>query len=212
MNVSALLFEICRQFNARYTEILVPILLTTSSIRNVNCGPGHIQSIIAQHVQASKFNRKYLCCYWIYIDNSMCVILQTWCQIQRTCSSLRNVNCGPGHIQCIYSSANSGFIIQLKGSALILEIYRRFKVRCTANMLPNTANVLQFTLCELWSRHIQCKYSSAYSGFNIQLRVSALILEMCQQFSEPYTANLVQNTAHNLQFTQCGQCSRPYTL
>jgi hypothetical protein len=33
-----------------------------------------------------------------------------------------------------------------------LEIYRQLNVRYTANMVPNTAHTLQFTLSELWSR------------------------------------------------------------
>jgi hypothetical protein len=40
--------------------------------------------ITAKHIQTSMFIWTYQRCYWRYIDNSMCVILQTWCQIQRT--------------------------------------------------------------------------------------------------------------------------------
>jgi hypothetical protein len=82
----------------------------------------------------------------------MCVILQTWCQIQRTSSGLRYVNYGPGHIQCIYSSIYSDFNVHLNVSALLLEISRQFNSRYTANVVPNTAHTLQFTLCDLWSR------------------------------------------------------------
>jgi hypothetical protein len=245
------------------------------------------------------------------------VILQILCQIQRTSSGLRCVNSGPGYIQCNYSSAYSGFNIQVNVSALLLVISRQRNARYTASMVPNTAHIHQFTLCGLWSRtytmylqlctfsleysavgicsaivhittiqcalyrklvakysalppvyamwtvvpaiyntftaphnqtsmfiwtylrcnwryhdnsivvilqtwyqiqrksstlrylnsgpgHIHCKYSSAYSGFNIQLNVSALILEICRQINEPYTANFVPNTAHILQITLCG--------
>jgi hypothetical protein len=51
------------------------------------------------HILASIFKWTYLRCYWRYLDNSMPVILQTRCQISRTSSSLRNVNCGPDNIQ-----------------------------------------------------------------------------------------------------------------
>jgi hypothetical protein len=104
------------------------------------------------HILASIFEWTYLRCYSRYIDNSMWIILRTWCQIQRTSSSLRYLNCGPGHMQCTYSSTYSGFIIQLKESPTLLEIYRQNNVRYTANMVPNTAHILQFTPCELWSR------------------------------------------------------------
>jgi hypothetical protein len=103
-------------------------------------------------IQTSIFIRTYLLCYCTYHDNSMRVILQTCCQIQRTSSSLRYVTCGPGHIQYIYSSAHSDFNIHLNVSALLLEISRQFNARYTANLVPNTAHILPFRLCELWSR------------------------------------------------------------
>jgi hypothetical protein len=79
----------------------------------------------------------------------MRVILQTWCQIQRTSSSLSYVNCGPDYIQYNNSSAYAGFNIQLNVSALLLEIFRKFDARYAATLVPNTAHILQFTLCEL---------------------------------------------------------------
>jgi hypothetical protein len=82
----------------------------------------------------------------------MRVILQILCQIQSPSSGLRYVKCGPGHIQYIYSSAHSDFNIHLNVSALLLEISRQFNARYTANLVPNTAHILRFTICELWSR------------------------------------------------------------
>jgi hypothetical protein len=105
--------------------------------------------ITAPHINASIFNCRYLRCYCRYLINSMRVILQTWRQIQRTSSSLLYVNFGPGHIKCNYSSAYSGFNIQLNLPALLLEICRQFNAPYTANLVPNTAHILRFTLCEL---------------------------------------------------------------
>jgi hypothetical protein len=62
------------------------------------------------------------------------------------------VNCGSGHIQCRYSSAWSGFNIQLNLSALQLEVSRQLNARYTANVVPYIAHTNQFTLCELWFR------------------------------------------------------------
>jgi hypothetical protein len=83
---------------------------------------------------------------------SVLVILLTWCQIQHTSYSLCVVNCAPDHIQTTYSSAYSGFNIRLKVSALLLEIIGHVYARYTANLVPNTAHILQFTLTDLWSR------------------------------------------------------------
>jgi hypothetical protein len=91
----------------------------------------------------------------------MRVVLQTLCQIQRTSYGLRYVNCGPGHIPCIYSSAYSILNIRLNVSALLLEICRYLHACDTANFLPNTEPNLRFALCELWSRtytmHLQLR-------------------------------------------------------
>jgi hypothetical protein len=95
----------------------------------------------------------------------MRVIQQSWCQIQRTSSSFRYVNCGSGHIQCIYSSAYLDFNIQLYVTALLLEISRQFYAPYTANFEPNIAHILPFTLCELWYR-LYTKY--------LQLRIFSL--------------------------------------
>jgi hypothetical protein len=126
----------------------------------------------APHIQASIFSCRYLRCYWRYLEYSMLVIPQTWCQIQRTSSGLRYLNCGPGHIQCIYSTACSGFNIHLNVSALLLEVSRQFNARYTANFVPNTARILRLTLCELWSRtytmHLQHRmFSLQYSSERI---------------------------------------------
>jgi hypothetical protein len=91
----------------------------------------------------------------------MCVILQAWCQFQCTSSSLRYVNCGPGHIQCTYSSAYLSFNIELKVAPLLLEVSRQFNARYTANLVSNAAHVLRYTLCELWfqtyTMHLQLR-------------------------------------------------------
>jgi hypothetical protein len=106
----------------------------------------------APYIQTSIFIWTYLLCYCTYHDNRMRVMLQTCYQIQRTSSSLCYVNCGPGYIQSIFSSACLDFNIQLWPSALLLYISRQFNSRYTANLVPNTAHILQFMLCELWSR------------------------------------------------------------
>jgi hypothetical protein len=128
------------------------IQLTSSSFPYVYCVRDIYNVTTVPHIQAAIINWTYLRRYWRYLDNSMSVTLQIWCQIQRTSSSLRYVNYRRGHIQCIYSSAYWGFNIHLNVSALLLEISWQFNARDTAFLVPNTAHILQFTLCELWSR------------------------------------------------------------
>jgi hypothetical protein len=179
------------------------------------------------------------------------------------------VYCGPGHIQYIYSSAHSDFNIPLNASALLLYISHQFNARYTAIFEPNTAHILPFTLCELWSRlytkyfqlrifrlqhstvgvcaaiggistiqwALYCNLCAKYSarspvyamstvvpaiynvitalhiqGLNIQLNISALLLEVSRICKARHTANVVPNTAHTLPFRLCELWSRPYTM
>jgi hypothetical protein len=126
----------------------------------------------APHIKALIFNCRQLPCYWRYLDNSMRVILHSCCQVQRTSSNLCYVNCGSGHIQCNYSTAYLGFNNRLNLSALLLEIIGHVNARYAANLVPNTAHILRYTLCELWSRtytmHLQHRiFSLQYSSQRI---------------------------------------------
>jgi hypothetical protein len=114
--------------------------------------PDIYNALPAPYIQASIFDWTYHRCYSRCIENSTRVIPQAWCQIRRTSPRLCYLNCGPRHIQRSCNSAYSGLNIQLNVSALPLEISRQLNVRYTANLVPNTAHILQFTLCELWSR------------------------------------------------------------
>jgi hypothetical protein len=141
----------------------------------------------------------------------MRLILQTLCQIQRTSSSLRYMNCGPGHVQSTYSSTYSGFNIQLNVSALLLEISRQFSVRYTANLVPNTAHILQFTLCELWFR--PCTMLLQLRIFRVQYSSERICAASggTSAIKWALTANMVPNIAHILQFTLRELWFRTYT-
>jgi hypothetical protein len=114
--------------------------------------PDIFNAFAAPYIQTSIFIWTYLPCYCTYHDNSMRVILHSWCQIQRTSSSFRYVNSGAARLQCIYSSAYSILNIRLNVSALLLEICLYLHACYTANFVPNTEPNLRFALCELWSR------------------------------------------------------------
>jgi hypothetical protein len=127
----------------------------------------------------------------------MRVILHSWCQIQRTSSGLRYVNYGPGHIQCICSSIYSDFNIHLNVSALLLYISRQFNARYAANLLTNTAHILQFMLCELWSRtytmHLQLRiFRLQYSS----QRICAAIVDITSIQCALYCKLVIKYSAH----------------
>jgi hypothetical protein len=153
LNVSALPLEICRQFSERYSANLEPNITHIPQFTLCElCGPGHIQCNYSSTY--SGFNIK---------QNVARLLLEICRQfterytanlvpIQRVTSSLRNVNSGPEDIKCIYCSAYSGFNILLNVTALLFDISRQLNACCTANVVPNTAHIVQCTLSELWSR------------------------------------------------------------
>jgi hypothetical protein len=209
LNVSALLWEICRYLHERYTANLVPhtehilrftlcepcsrtytmylhlrifrlqcsserISAAIGEISTIQCAlyckhgakcsahptvnaiwtvvPDIYNVITAAHIQASIFIWISLRCYWRYADILMGVMLQIWCHILRTTTSLRYVDCCPDHIQSNYISVYLGFNIQLKVSALQLEISLQFNARYSEKLMPSIAHITQFSLWELWSR------------------------------------------------------------
>jgi hypothetical protein len=137
----------------RYTANLVPntahILQLTVCELWSRTYTMHLQLRI---FSASIFNCGYLRCYCRFHINSMRVILQTWCQMQGTPSSFRYVNSALAQIQSIYRSTYICFNIRWNVSALLLAIIGCFEARYTANLEPNIAHIIRFTLCGLWSR------------------------------------------------------------
>jgi hypothetical protein len=119
----------------------------------------------------------------------MCVILQAWCQMQRTSSSLRNLNCGPGHIQCIYSSTYSDFNIHYNVSSLLLCKSRKFNARYTANLVTITSLIHQLSLCEQWSRthtkYLQLRiFMLQYSAVGICAAIQDITTILCALYSK----------------------------
>jgi hypothetical protein len=178
----------------------------------MNCGPGHIQSNYSSTYSGFNIQQNiaplllYIC--WQFREHYTAT--SVW--IQRTAFSLRSVNCGPGHIHCKYSSAYSGFNIQQNIAPLLLYICWQFREHYTATSVSIQRTAFSLRSVNCGPGHIHCKYSSAYSGFNIQLNVSRPLLEICREYNAPYTANIVQSTAHILQITVFEWWSRPYTV
>jgi hypothetical protein len=145
VGISTIQWALCCKLGVNYSAVPLAFAMWTVV--------PHVYNVFtAPHIQSWIFDWTYLRCCWRYADICMQVILQILCQIQSPSSGLLYVNCGPGHIQCIYSSAYSDFNVHLNGSALILEISRQFNSRYTAKLVPNTVHILRFTLCELWTR------------------------------------------------------------
>jgi hypothetical protein len=158
----------------------------------------HVYNVFtAPHIQSWIIDWTYLRCCWRYADICMHVIPQILCQIQRPSSGLRYVNRRPGHILCIYTFAYSDFNIHLNVSALLLEISRQFNARYTENLVPNTAHILRFTLCELWTRtytmHLQLHIFRLQYSFE---RICAAIVHITTIQCALYCKLVAKYSAH----------------
>jgi hypothetical protein len=94
------------------------------------------------------------------------------------------MNCGPGHMQCIYSSAYTGHNIQLNLTAQLLEICRHLDARYAATLMGYIAHTLQFTFCELWSRtytkHLRLRmFRIQYSTVDICIAIVDITSILC---------------------------------
>jgi hypothetical protein len=72
-------------------------------------------------------------------------------------------------------------------SALLLQISRQFNSRYTANLVPNAAHILRFTLCVLWSRtytiHLQLRtFILQYSSERICAAIGNISTIQCSLY------------------------------
>jgi hypothetical protein len=152
VNVSPLLLVVYRQNRC----VLYSTFAANYSVQQLVCAmstlvPVKSNNFTVLHIQATVFKWTYLRYCWWCVRTAMLAILHTFWQMQRTSAGLRYVNSGAGQIQCHYSFANSGFIIQINVPPLLLQICRQLDARHTSHFLPNTAHILLFTLCQIWS-------------------------------------------------------------
>jgi hypothetical protein len=79
----------------------------------------------------------------------------------------------------------------------------------TLSQIQRVSSRLRYVNCG--PGHIQGIYCSAYSVFNIPLKVGPMLLEVSRQYNERYTASSAPITAHILQLSLCELWSRTYT-
>jgi hypothetical protein len=80
----------------------------------------------------------------------------------------------------------------------------------TLSQIQRVSSRLRYVNCG--PGYIQCIYSFADLGFNIQLKIGPLLSVVSRQCNERYTASLVPITVHFLQFTLCELWSRTYRM
>jgi hypothetical protein len=167
----------------------------------------------APQIRALLFNWTYVRCYWRHMDNSMCVLLQTLCQRQHRSSSLRYVNLW-ARTYTMYLQLHI-FRNQYSSKRICAAVGDISTIQCALSCKVCAKRSTHHAVYAMWTcgpAHIQCIYSSTYSGINIHLNVSALLLEIYRQFNVRYPAKFAPNAAHIHQITQCEMWSLTYSV
>jgi hypothetical protein len=139
----------------------------------------------------------------------MRVILNICCQIQRPSAGFCYVNSGPCQILCNSSIPYIGLSIQLNVSPIPREICRPLDESCTPRLLPNTAHVILFTLCQLWSRSSRTLSQIGIYGHEYSIeRTSVSIGDMSTIRCALYP-HLLSNTVPINRYLLCQSWSLP---
>jgi hypothetical protein len=121
-------------------------------------------------------------------------------QIQRTSACLCYVNSVPCQIYHNCRFGDSAGNIQLDVPPFPLEICREFGAGHAPHLLPDTAHVLLFTLCQLWSGSNPMLLQVCIFMFQLSI---PLLLVICLQYDACYTPNILLKTAYFSWFTLC---------
>ena len=144
--------------------------------------------IAVLRIQDSIFHWKYLHCCWWYLHKSIRIVYHICCLIQRTSFGLRFANSGP---------VNYSVIAVLE---VLPKIFNWTYLRFHCWYLDNSMLALLYIWC------------TAYSGFNIPLIVSTLLLAISRQFDAFSTPNLMSSTARISRFLPCVPWTLPNPL
>jgi hypothetical protein len=191
----------------------VPIQRTTTRLRYVNCGPGHIQWNYTSTYSFLNYSTKRSCVAIGDISTMQCAL---HCKLCAKYSAQPPDFAMCTVVPAIYSVITAQHIQDSIYSWTCLRRYWTYN--------DNSMRLILQTSCQysaqppdyaMWTvvRAIYSEITPPHIHSSIiQLNVAPLLLEIFRQFSECYTANMVPNTAHNLQISLCALWSRPYTV
>jgi hypothetical protein len=116
LNISPSVIEIPRQIHVRYIPLQRSMHRKSIGLVYINMYPVMLYDFTVHHMQVQVFSLPYLRRYFTYLDNSICVIIPSWCRIH--CISLRlfYMNSRPCHIIWFYRCSYTCIRIQFNVS------------------------------------------------------------------------------------------------
>jgi hypothetical protein len=85
------------------------------------------------------------------LDNSVCIIIPSWCRKHRTSPRLVYIYTGPCHAICSFCSSHTGISIQFTVSPSLFHISRQFDVRYNPLIVPYTPHFTRFSPHNHWT-------------------------------------------------------------
>jgi hypothetical protein len=172
------------------------IRCTSLGLVNINTGPCHViwfyccsyTGISNQHnVSPSLFT---------YLDNSMCVIIPSWCRIQRISLGSVYINTRPCHIIWFFCCSYTCIRNQLNVPPSLF----RYLDKSICFIIPSWCRIRRKSLGLVYITtrlcHIIWFYHCSYTGISIQLAVSPSLFHISRQFDVRYIPLLALYTPH----------------
>jgi hypothetical protein len=126
-----------------------------------------------------------------YLDNSMCVIIASWCRKHRTSPRLVYIYTGSCHAICSYCCSYTGIRIQLNVSPSLIAYLD--KSMCV--IIPSWCRIHSISLGLVYittrPAHIIRFYHCTCTGISIQFTVSPSLFHISRQFDVHYNPLLV---------------------
>jgi hypothetical protein len=131
-----------------------------------------------------------------FLDNSMCVIIPSWCRIHCTSLGLVHINTGPRHGIWFYCCRYTGICNQHNVSPSQFDISRQFDVGYNPLLMPYTLHVTRISLYKHWSLSCHMILSFSHTGISNQHNISPSLFDISRQFDVRYNPLLVPYTLH----------------
>jgi hypothetical protein len=139
----------------------------------------------------------YLRRYFTYLDNSMCVIIPSWCRIHRISLGLVYITTRPRHNIWFYRCSYTCIRIQLNVSPSLF----RYLDMSICFIIPSLCSIhwISLGLVYITTRHcyIIWFYHCSYTGISIHLNLSLSLFHISRQFDVSYYPFLVPYTPHD---------------
>jgi hypothetical protein len=125
-----------------------------------------------------------------YLDNSMCVIIRSWCRIHRITLGFFYINCRPCHIIWSYCCPYTGISIQFTVSPLVFAYLDNLMCVIFHSLRTIHRTSVGLVYINTGPCHFIWFCCCSYSSISNQYNVSPLIFDISRQYDVRYNPSL----------------------